>query len=107
MKKMIGFIFFTSVGVYASGVPTGSLGDLSDQLFVPLSVLVSTIYNISLVVGIALLFGALIQYKNHRENPGQVVISRPILLLVFGLILIVLPLLAKFSASAHLVSRVV
>jgi hypothetical protein len=60
----------------------------------------------SLAIGIALLFGSIIQYKNYRNNPSQVPLSRPITLLIFGVILIVLPILTKFSESALLVSRV-
>lgn len=90
----------------AYALPSGSLGDLSDKLMMPMSVLVSALYNVSLAIGIALLFGALIQYRNHKNNPGQVPISRPITLLIFGLLLVVLPVLAKFSESALLVSRV-
>lgn len=104
MKKIVAFIFLISVNTYA--LPVDSIGDLSDKLMLPLSVLTSALYNISLAIGIALLFGAFIQYKNHRNNPGQVPISRPVILLIFSLILIVLPILAKFSSSALLVSRV-
>ncbi len=103
MKKIVSLFFFVSTSVYAY---SDSLGDLSDKLMLPLSVLTSALYNMSLAIGIALLFGALIQYKNYRNNPSQVPISRFVTLLVFGLILIVLPLLAKLSASATLVSRV-
>ena len=71
-----------------------------------MSLLTSALYNMSLAIGIALLFGSLIQYKNYRNNPSQVPLSRPITLLVFGVLLIVLPLLTKFSESALLVSRV-
>lgn len=102
MRKIVAFSFFTSMNVYAAN----SLGELSDRMMLPLSVLTSALYNISLAIGIALLFAALIQYKNRKDNPGQVPISRPIALLIFGVILIVLPILAKFSESAHLVSRV-
>ena len=102
MRKIVAFSFFTSMNAYA----VNSLGELSDRMMLPLSVLTSALYNISLAIGIALLFGALIQYKNHKNNPGQVPLSRPITLLVFGVVLIVLPILAKFSESAHLVSRV-
>ena len=83
-----------------------SLGDLSDKLLLPMSLLTSALYNMSLAIGIALLFGALIQYKNYRNNPSQVPLSRPITLLVFGLVLLILPILTKFSESALLVSRV-
>ena len=105
MKKNILFILLIpSINAYAL-IP-GSLGDLSDKLLLPMSLLTSGLYNMSLAIGIALLFGALIQYKNYRNNPSQVPLSRPITLLVFGVILVVLPLLTKFSESALLVSRV-
>jgi hypothetical protein len=105
MKKNILFILLmASINAYAQ-IP-GSLGDLSDKLLLPMSLLTGALYNMSLAIGIALLFGSLIQYKNYRNNPSQVPLSRPITLLVFGVILVVLPLLTKFSESAHLVSRV-
>lgn len=105
MKKNIFFILLVaSMNSYAQ-IP-GSLGDLSDKLLLPMSLLTAALYNMSLAIGIALLFGSLIQYKNYRNNPSQVPLSRPITLLIFGVILIVLPLLTKFSESAHLVSRV-
>ncbi len=103
MKKIIGLAFFTPVDAYAL---SESLGDLSDKLMLPMSVLTSALYNMSLAIGVALLFGALIQYKNYRNNPSQVPISRFVTLLIFGLVLIALPVLVKLSASAELVSRV-
>ncbi|MFM2322515.1 MAG: Dot/Icm secretion system protein IcmD [Pseudomonadota bacterium] len=105
MKKCIFFILFI-FSVNASALASDSLGDLSDKLLLPLSLLTGALYNMSLAIGIALLFGALIQYKNYRNNPSQVPLSRPITLLVFGLILLILPILTKFSESALLVSRV-
>jgi hypothetical protein len=105
MKKSILFILLiTSINACAQ-IP-GSLGDLSDKLLLPMSLLTGALYNMSLAVGIALLFGSLIQYKNYRNNPSQVPLSRPVTLLVFGVLLVVLPILTKFSESAILVSRV-
>ncbi len=105
MKKIIlsGLLLFS---INAFSLIPGSLGDLSDKLLLPMSLLTRALYNMSLVIGIALLFGSLIQYKNYRDNPSQVPLSRPITLLIFGTILVVLPLLTKFSESAFLVSRV-
>jgi Ca2+/H+ antiporter len=105
MKKIIPFILLL-VSIDAYALIPDSLGDLSDKLLLPMSLLTSALYNMSLAIGIALLFGALIQYKNYRNNPSQVPLSRPITLLVFGVILVVLPILTKFSESAILVSRV-
>src|ERR1043165_2548100 len=105
MKKNILFILnIAALDAYAQ-IP-GSLGDLSDKLLLPMSLLTGALYNMSLAIGIAFLFGSLIQYKNYRNNPSQVPLSRPITLLIFGVILIVLPILTKFSESALLVSRV-
>ena len=105
MKKIIlAILLLSSINAFAL-IP-GSLGDLSDKLLLPMSLLTSALYNMSLAIGIALLFGSLIQYKNYRNNPSQVPLSRPITLLIFGVILIVLPILTKFSESALLVSRV-
>lgn len=105
MKKIIAFILLL-VSIDAYALIPDSLGDLSDKLLLPMSLLTSALYNMSLAIGIALLFGAVIQYKNYRNNPSQVPLSRPITLLVFGVILVVLPILTKFSESAILVSRV-
>lgn len=105
MKKIISFIL-AIFSVNANALASDSLGDLSDKLLLPMSLLTGALYNMSLAIGIALLFGALIQYKNYRNNPSQVPLSRPITLLVFGLVLLILPILTKFSESALLVSRV-
>ena len=105
MKKIISFISLI-FSINASDLLSDSLCDLSDKLLLPMSLLTSALYNMSLAIGIALLFGALIQYKNYRNNPSQVPLSRPITLLVFGLVLLILPILTKFSESALLVSRV-
>lgn len=105
MKKIISFILLI-FSINANALVSDSLGDLSDKLLLPMSLLTSALYNMSLAIGIALLFGALIQYKNYRNNPSQVPLSRPITLLVFGLVLLILPILTKFSESAFLVSRV-
>lgn len=105
MRKIIFLSFFIfSTKIYA--LAPNSLGDLSDKLLLPMSLLTSALYNMSLAIGIALLFGSLIQYKNYRNNPSQVPLSRPITLLIFGLVLISLPILTKFSESALLVARV-
>ena len=103
MKKKLALLtlFFST----ANALSTDSLGDLSDKLMLPLSYLTAGLYDISIAIGIALLFGSFIQYRNHKKNPGQVPLGRPVALFIFGALLIALPLLAKFSASASLVAR--
>ena len=61
MKKIIlAILLLSSINAFAL-IP-GSLGDLSDKLLLPMSLLTSALYNMSLAIGIALLFGSLIQY---------------------------------------------
>lgn len=50
------------------------------------------------IAGVCLWFGALIQYKQHRQNPLQVRLSQPIFYLVLGAVIFAVPfahLLAK------------
>lgn len=101
LLKLIGLSFSNALCAQPS---VGSLEDVSRNLMEPLTVFTGTTYNIILVIGIAFLGGALIQYKNYRDNPSQTPINRSIFLLIFGLILIAVPLIAKLSSSARLVS---
>lgn len=98
MFRIILFLlaFLPSI-VFAADV---SLGQLSTSLMGPVSVLADLMYKICYVLGAMFLLGSVLQYKNHRDNPSQVPISRPILLLVFGLILIGFPFFAQLSSGA-------
>ncbi len=107
MRKLLlysGLSLLTSLNITAQAQQNKSLGQISGNLMEPLSVFTGTAHNICLVLGIAFLAGALIQYKNHRDNPSQAPISRSIFLLIFGLVLVALPLIGKLSDSAELLS---
>ena len=55
MKKIIlAILLLSSINAFAL-IP-GSLGDLSDKLLLPMSLLTGGLYNMSLAIGIALLF---------------------------------------------------
>jgi hypothetical protein len=55
---------------------------------------------ISTIAGLAFLMGAVIQYSDHRKNPVQVTISKPIVYLILGIVFLVIPHWSKLSASA-------
>jgi len=98
MFRIIWFlwVFLPSVA-FADDV---SLGQLSTNLMGPVSVLAELLYKICYVLGAMFILGSVLQYKNHRDNPSQIPISRPILLLVFGLIFIGFPFFAQLSSGA-------
>jgi len=66
----------------------------------PAAGLTKLIYILCYIAGAGFLAGAVLQYKYHRDNPQQVRLSTPILLLILGLVLVCLPLLTKLSSAS-------
>ncbi len=77
-----------------------SLGQVSQSLLDPLSGIKKMMAAISVIAGIAFLMGAVIQYMDHRKNPIQVTISKPIVYLILGIIFIAIPYATEISESA-------
>ena len=78
-----------------------SLGEVSERALMPAEFLVKLAYMACLVIGIGLILASGIQYNQHRNNPLQVRLSQPIYLLIFGLILILIPIVAQLSKAAR------
>lgn len=97
--------FLIGLGIAHANVPTGSLQQLARQGMEPISVLTRTMYNICYVLGGTMLLGSVIQYKNYRDNPSQVRLSRPIFLLVIGLVLLAIPFIGNYSEGATIALR--
>ncbi len=79
-----------------------SLGDAAIKALEPVSVFTATLYNICYILGTLFLLGSIIRFKEYRENPSQTPISRPLTVLLFGLVLFAVPFIAKLSTSSHL-----
>lgn len=75
------------------------LGQLANILMAPTAGIARIMMAMAFVAGVGFLMGAIIQYKYHRENPQQVRLSTPLLLLALGLALLALPLVAQISSS--------
>lgn len=101
----IGVFCLMGLGIAYASVPTGSLGQLANQTMEPVGVLTRTMYNICYVLGATMLLGSVIQYKNYRDNPSQVRLSRPIFLLVIGLVLLAIPFISGYSEGASIALR--
>ena len=79
-----------------------SLGELSEQVLVPIGYL-SNIFNyVCWIVGTALVLSGVIQYKGHRKNPVQVRLSRVIVFWILGLFLIALPFIGHLAGVTFL-----
>ena len=75
----------------------GSFGAIAHNALGPLNVMIKLALTISFMIGAGFVMAALTQYMAHRKNPVQVPISRPITYLIFGLLLIALPIVAQLS----------
>ncbi len=73
-----------------------SLTRATDNILEMVEILIQGMYGVFYIVGIALLLSALIQYKQHRDNPMAVPISKPIVLLLLGVIAILLPAAGEY-----------
>lgn len=95
------FLFCYTSNLFAAwNEPQGvGIGQLASILMVPTAGLAKIMMAMAFVVGVGFLMGAIVQYKYHRENPQQVRLSTPVLLLALGLALLALPFVAQLSSS--------
>ncbi|MGQ3892567.1 type IV secretion protein IcmD [Legionella sp. CNM-4043-24] len=80
---------FTAENLFAAG--TGSLGDSANLIrgsFLPMSKLIT---GGCYVGGLAFMVGAIMKFKQHKDNPTQVTIGTPIALLLVGAGLLFMP----------------
>lgn len=95
---LVDSLAYGDVAVVRSG--SQSLAQVSTGLLEPLGLFTQALYNICYVIGAMMIFGAITQYREHRNNPAQTPISRPVMLLLLGLLLILLPIIGKLSAAS-------
>lgn len=69
----------------------GSLGDVADNLYEPVAVVNMMIEWACYVVGIALMIGSILQYRIHRQNPKLTPLFTPILMLLIGIVIVLIP----------------
>ncbi|MCD6045061.1 MAG: icmD [Gammaproteobacteria bacterium] len=97
-KKIITYLALTFYGVITQAAP--SLGDVSHAALGPLTGVQKMLIAISMIAGIAFLMGAVMQYMDHRKNPIQVTLSKPIIYFILGVVFIIIPYWSQLSASA-------
>jgi len=77
-----------------------SLGQAAENFMEPVSIFTSGLHVICYIIGGTLILGAGLQYRNYRNNPTAIRLSTPIVLLLLGIALILLPLLASLSPAS-------
>ena len=84
-KQLLLVFLFVSLPVLAD---PESIGDVAGSLFEGGVIISKIIHAICITAGIALIFGSLLQYKKHRNNPSEVTFSSVVLTLLAGLALL-------------------
>lgn len=76
-----------------------TLGSLSENLLGPTTIVTQLLVYACYIVGAVFCFMAMAQYKIHRESPKLVPLTTPVMLVLFGLVLILLPYLSTLFNS--------
>lgn len=103
LKNLYWLLLINVISLVYTDTASGSshsVAQVSTDLLQPIGLFTKTLYNICYIIGAMMLVGSIVQYRDHRNNPSQVPFSRPIILLLLGLLLILLPIIGQLSASS-------
>lgn len=93
------------VGLTIAGLSTAYAQHVTENLMSMFTGMNSAFSGICLIVGIGLIFGAFIQYRQHRMNKLLVPISKPIFMFILGVVLVGVPILGHYTQGGQLVSE--
>jgi hypothetical protein len=77
-----------------------SLGEVADNLSAPISVLHMLIEWACYVIGVAFIIGSVMQYRIHRQNPKLTPLFTPIMMLLVGLVIVLIPHFSMLPAES-------
>ncbi|MCS5711119.1 type IV secretion protein IcmD [Candidatus Berkiella aquae] len=94
-------LFLISNIVFAGGTSSqeGSLGDVADTITTSMTGVAKLITATSYVAGVGFALMGMLKLKAHKDNPTQVSLSQPIVLLAIAAGLVFLPSLIKTAGS--------
>lgn len=84
-------LFLVPQTLFASGYQTQSLGDIAGNIILSMNNLAKLISAASYVVGVGFALMGMLKFKAHKDNPTQVQLSQPIVLLAIAAGLVYLP----------------
>lgn len=83
-------LVFLHVSTLAEESPTG-IGAMANQINSSMTAIAELIGSVSYVAGLAFLMGALLKFKQHRDNPTQTPIGTPFTYFGISVCLVFLP----------------
>lgn len=103
MKKSLVFIGVLIMSFYAT--ISHAIGSVGNNVMALAANVSSLVTGVCFVIGVGLLVGAAVQYKQHRRNKLMTPISKPILMLVLGLVLVCVPLLSHVAPGGEILAQ--
>lgn len=77
------------------------IGSVADNMLEPISILTDFVTTAALLIGAMFFFVAFVKYMQHRKNPLAVPINNVVFLVIFGILLIILPLSYKLTDATE------
>lgn len=77
----------------------GGLGQVAGNASNATDFMTDILSDIFYVIGIAFIVASVVQYREHRDNPQQTPLMRPILFLIVGIIIGSFPLVVKWTTG--------
>lgn len=94
-----GLLFLFADQALAAEGAEGGLATIADNITKNLGPIATLISAASYIVGIGFALAGMVKFKAHRDNPTQVPLSAPIVLLFVGVGLVFLPSIIKSAGS--------
>jgi len=96
-RKIIASLFLIAIGFCPVVFAAATVGEVSSVMTSITAGFINMLEKVCFVIGAGLFIGAMIRYKEHRDNPQQIRIGDSIALLIAAVAIGCLPLIARFS----------
>ena len=99
-KGLLKFLLIVS-GLLCISIAAWSdnIGTISATIYSNFTNVTKLITSASYVAGVSLMVVSLFQFKQHKENPTQVPLSKPMMLLAMGTALIFIPTITDIASA--------
>ena len=92
-------LFFVSPLLFASGSPT-NVSELASSLKTQFNAVTMLISVGSYVAGVGFALAGILQFKAHKDNPQQIPLSKPIVLIAVASCLLFLPTIINIAGKS-------
>lgn len=96
---LLWIISVSSILFLTNGYAEDTLGSMADSIHESLKQFEAVIGTGSYVVGLAFAIGAIMKFKQHKDNPSNIPIGTPIALLFVAVALVFLPSLISLTGT--------